>query len=43
MVVTEWPSLSEIAVMQERIGSPSRSTVQAPHWPRPQPNFGPFN
>jgi hypothetical protein len=22
---------------------PSRMTVHAPHWERPQPNFGPFN
>src|SRR2546427_7484216 len=28
---------------QERTDLPSISTVQAPHWPRPQPNFGPFS
>ena len=28
-------------VTQERIACPSTMTVQAPHWPRPQPNFGP--
>src|SRR5438128_9696418 len=28
---------------QERAGLPSSSTVQAPHWASPQPNFGPFS
>ena len=28
-------------VRQERRGSPSTCTVQAPHWPMPQPNFVP--
>src|SRR2546426_1149052 len=28
---------------QERTDLPAISTVQAPHWPRPQPNFGPFS
>src|SRR5882724_9723216 len=28
---------------QERTDLPSISTVQAPHWARPQPNFGPFS
>src|SRR5712692_4480845 len=28
---------------QERAGLPSISTVQAPHWASPQPNFGPFS
>src|SRR5260221_3924983 len=27
----------------ERTGLPLTSTVQAPHWPRPQPNLGPFS
>src|SRR2546430_5472640 len=27
---------------QERTDLPSSSTVQAPHWASPQPNFGPF-
>src|SRR6267142_2404804 len=27
---------------QERADLPSSSTVQAPHWASPQPNFGPF-
>src|ERR1019366_957737 len=43
IVVTLCPSAFDIAVTQERIGTPSRSTVQAPHCARPQPNFGPFN
>src|SRR5258706_415742 len=28
---------------QERADLPSSSTVQAPHWASPQPNFGPFS
>src|SRR2546426_5160648 len=28
---------------QERAGLPPISTVQAPHWASPQPNFGPFS
>src|SRR5712691_10903580 len=28
---------------QERADLPSISTVQAPHWASPQPNFGPFS
>src|SRR3989449_224145 len=28
---------------QERTDLPSSSTVQAPHWASPQPNFGPFS
>jgi len=30
-------------VVQERTACPRAITVQQPHWPRPQPNFGPFN
>ena len=26
---------------QERVAAPSKCTVQAPHWPMPQPNFVP--
>jgi hypothetical protein len=33
----------ETVVMQERVGRPSTSTVQAPHWDSPQPKRGPFN
>src|SRR5207248_7460869 len=32
---------SSSAVLQERMGSPSASTVHEPHNPRPQPNFVP--
>ena len=28
--------------MHERVGWPSSSTVQAPHWATPQPNLVPF-
>src|SRR5882757_5273030 len=28
---------------QERADLPSSSTVHAPHWASPQPNFGPFS
>src|SRR5262245_3049189 len=35
------PSTAEIGVMQDRIASPSRCTVQAPHWAMPQPNLVP--
>src|SRR5271166_5709697 len=31
----------ETGVMQERTGCPPRCTVQAPHWPIPQPYFVP--
>src|SRR5258708_3303515 len=33
----------ETGTEQERAGLPSSSTVQAPHWASPQPNFGPFS
>ena len=41
MVVIFLPAASEIGVLQERIGSPSRCTVQAPHSAAPQPNLVP--
>ncbi len=41
-VVISAPAMAAAGVTQERIGWPSFSTVQAPHWPRPHPNFGPF-
>src|SRR2546426_2924607 len=34
---------AETGVTHERVGFPSTRTVQAPHWARPHPNFGPFN
>jgi hypothetical protein len=41
MVVIFWPAAAEIGVMQERIASPFRCTVQAPHRAAPQPNLVP--
>src|SRR6185503_5109063 len=41
MVVIFLPSAADIGVLQERIGLPSSSTVQAPHSAAPQPNFVP--
>ncbi len=41
MVVTWRPSTLAAGVMQERIGLPSRCTVQAPHWAMPQPYLVP--
>src|SRR3954468_1153030 len=31
----------EVGVTQDRTAAPLMITVQAPHWPRPHPNFGP--
>ena len=42
-VVISAPSTDFTGVMQERIACPLTITVQAPHCPSPQPNFGPFN
>src|SRR5690349_2422371 len=41
MVEIFWPAAAEIGVMQERIASPFRCTVQAPHRAAPQPNLVP--
>src|SRR3989442_66173 len=41
IVVTFLPTAAETCVTQERVGFPSRCTVQAPHCDRPQPNFVP--
>ena len=41
MVVTSESPMLSIGVMQERTGSPSTWTVQAPHSAMPQPNFVP--
>ena len=30
-------------MLHERVGSPSRCTVQAPHWAMPHPNFVPVS
>ncbi len=35
--------MSPTEVMQEGVLSPSINTVQARHWPSPQPNFVPVN
>src|ERR1039457_510027 len=32
---------ADTGVMQERVARPSSKTVQAPHWPSPQPYFVP--
>ena len=41
MVVTFFPSTAETGVQHERLGAPSRWTVQAPHWAMPQPYLVP--
>jgi hypothetical protein len=41
MVVMRLPTQAETGVTQERIGFPSRWTVQAPHWAMPQPYLVP--
>ena len=41
MVVTCLPATAETGVTHERIGLPSRCTVQAPHSAMPQPNLVP--
>src|SRR5262245_43032453 len=41
MVVIFLPAAVDIGVLQERIGWPSSSTVQAPHSAMPQPNLVP--
>jgi len=38
-VVIAWVPTAETGVIQERTGWPPRWTVQAPHWPMPQPYF----
>ena len=43
MVVTALPATDHSGVSQDITLWPSISTMQAPHWPRPQPNFAPFN
>jgi hypothetical protein len=43
MVVTDLPSTSEAGMAQERTGSPSMCTVQAPQAAMPQPNFVPVS
>src|ERR1022692_3024990 len=43
MVVICLPAAARTGVMQERTGWPSRSTVQAPHWPSPHPYLAPVS
>src|SRR2546426_12364344 len=43
MVVTVLPTTAATGVTQERIGRPSRCTVQAPHSATPQPNLVPVS
>ena len=40
----DWPTeIEPIGVTQERTARPPISTVQAPHWASPQPNFAPLS
>ena len=43
MVVIRPVATEVTGVTHERTGFPSTSTVHAPHWASPQPNFGPFS
>src|SRR5215469_15085576 len=43
MVVTCLPRMLDICTLHERVGSPSRCTVQAPHCATPHPNFVPVS
>ena len=43
MVVIGLPATPVARVMQDRVGTPSIRTVQAPHWPSPQPYLLPVN
>src|SRR5438477_7940710 len=42
-VVISAPDTLDTGVTQDRTACPLMMTVQLPHWPRPQPNFGPRN
>src|SRR5437879_5865513 len=42
MVVIGPPAAADTGRMQERTAAPLKCTVHAPHWPMPQPNFGPL-
>src|SRR5213595_3332712 len=41
IVLTLAPATDSTVVMHERVAAPFTCTVQAPHRPRPQPNFAP--
>jgi hypothetical protein len=43
MVVTSAPSTWATGIRHEQTGSPSTSTVHAPHSPSPQPSFVPVS
>ncbi len=42
-MVISAPAAAWTGTEQERTASPFTMTVQAPHCPSPQPNFGPFS
>src|SRR5262252_11245111 len=42
MVVMAWPTAALTGITQDRLGIPSRCTVQAPQSATPQPNLVPF-
>src|SRR6478736_8825170 len=42
-VVISRPATPCAGITQARAATPSTCTVQAPHWPRPQPNLGPLS
>src|SRR6266446_3383447 len=43
IVVTALPCTADAGMRQENMRSPSMCTMQAPHWPAPQPNFVPVS
>src|SRR5713226_7874547 len=43
MVVISFPAAELTCILHERTGEPSISTVQAPHWPSPQPYLVPVS
>src|SRR3989442_8067320 len=43
IVVTDLPATPDTGIRQENMRSPSICTMQAPHWPAPQPNLVPVN
>src|SRR5258708_543993 len=43
MVVTDLPCTLDTGVRQENVRPPSMCTMQAPHWPAPQPNLVPVS
>src|SRR5712691_12954021 len=43
MVATALPCTADTGMRQENMRSPSMCTMQAPHWPAPQPNLVPVS